>query len=93
MNNFFVIQTGDRATVPRPIAKPHKENALGNTPPQAIADDASKIQEALDRALPGKIYGSDIISGAVAQLSMCRADELIRLKALTGLKKQLALYR
>ena len=52
-----------------------------------------KIKKALSQTLPNPTKDGDVLSSVVEQLSLCQADELHQLKAWTGLKKQLAVYR
>ena len=54
---------------------------------------AAKTQQALSQTLPKGASTEDVLGNVVKQLSLCRADELAKLKALTGPKKQLAVYR
>ena len=62
-------------------------------PKSQVREDSSKIKKALSQTLPNPAKDGDVLSSVVEQLSLCQADELHRLKAWTGLKKQLAVYR
>lgn len=58
-----------------------------------IREDDSKVKKALSQTLANPVKDGDVLSSVVEQLSLCQADELHRLKAWTGLKKQLAVFR
>lgn len=79
----------------------HKESTVKFSPELATQSSDGRAQEgeelkarrALSQTLPSGAHTQDVLSTIIKQLALCQTEELRSLKALTGVKKQLAVYR
>lgn len=67
--------------------------SLGTTGGPGKGSEEQKTEKALSQTLPKGSDTRDVLNTIVEQLALCHADELKRLKAWSGVRKQLAVYR
>lgn len=93
LRKVLYAQTSPRNAKARSTLRALQTDSLEEGIRAADDEQALKIEKALSQTLPRDAVRGNVLNTIVEQLALCQADELRRVKAWTGLKKQLAVYR